>query len=433
MSYAIQDIKARMILDSRGQPTVEADVILTGGILGRAAVPSGASTGKREALELRDHDPHYYLGKGVKRVLANIDEIIKPVVLGQDYKDQTTFDEALLDLDGTSNKSNLGANTILALSMAFAHANAAANHLPLYTYLKQTDVFSLPVPMMNVINGGVHANNNLDIQEFMIMPVGAPSFYEAIRYGAEVFQALKALLKRRGFSTAVGDEGGFAPDLPSHDAALEFLAKAVEQAGFKLGRDIFFTLDIASSEFYQDGVYKLISENQVFDRPGFLKYLQTLLARYPIISLEDAMAEDDWEGWALLTSALGDYIQLVGDDVFVTNTDLLRQGIDSKIANAILIKPNQVGTLTETFEAIQLAKTAGYRAVMSHRSGETEDTTIADLAVATGIGQIKTGSLCRTDRVAKYNQLLRIEENLGKEAIFAGQILIEAIKHIPEF
>jgi enolase len=419
VTYKIQAIKARMILDSRAYPTVEADVILSEGIMGRAAVPSGASTGKKEALELRDQDNKYFHGRGVNKAIENIHQIIAPAMLGQSYSDQAAFDKALLALDGTSNKAHLGANAILAVSLAFAKACAKANNQPLYEFLHSKDTpFILPIPMMNIINGGAHANNSLDIQEFMIMPVGAPNFSEAIRYGAEVFYALKASLKAAGHSISVGDEGGFAPNLQTNEAALGLLMRAIESAGFTAGKEIALTVDVAASEFYSEGLYHLRSENKRFTTHEFIDYLKNLVANYPIISLEDAISEDDWAGWQYLTHELGAAVQLVGDDIFVTNPEILKAGIAAQIANAILIKPNQIGTLTETLETIQIAKSAGYHAIMSHRSGETEDTTIADLVVATGIGQIKTGSLCRTDRVAKYNQLLRIEEALGQKAVY---------------
>jgi len=422
--HSIKDIKPRMIIDSRGHPTVEVDVILTDGSIGRAAVPSGASTGKREALELRDNDLSHYNGKGVNKAVANINNIIKPALVGQAFEGIPALDKKLIALDGTENKANLGANAILAVSLAYAHALAAAKAVPLYYYLKQHEPLSLPVPMMNVINGGAHADNNVDIQEFMIMPVGAPSFSEAIRYGAEVFHALKSALKQKGLATSVGDEGGFAPNLASNEAALSFIMSAIESAGFKAGKDIYLALDIASSEFYQDNQYHLRSENITFNAEQFSNYLQTLVDKYPIISIEDGMAEDDWQGWEILTRQLGQSIQLVGDDLFVTNPQILQEGIDKHIANAILVKVNQIGTLTESLAAVKLAQNANYNVVISHRSGETEDTTIADLSVATKAGQIKTGSMCRTDRIAKYNQLLRIEAMLGKEAVYAGRSIL---------
>jgi len=418
----IKAIKAREIIDSRGNPTVEADVILSSGTLGRAAVPSGASTGSREALELRDHDSKRYIGKGVLTAVANIENLIQPALLGKFVEDQQEIDQIMLDLDGTENKSRLGANAILAVSLAVAKAAAQEHQVGLYRYLGgDLGPFTLPVPMMNIINGGAHADNNVDIQEFMVMPVGAPSFKEALRYGAEIFHALKKLLNQKGLSTAVGDEGGFAPDLPSNQAAIEIILKAVEAAGFKLGQDVYLALDIASSEFYQQGEYHLSSEKRRLNSHEFADYLADWARQYPILSIEDGMAENDWSGWAYLTQVLGKKVQLVGDDLFVTNTEILRQGISKGIANSILIKLNQIGSLTETLSAIGLARQAGYTSVISHRSGETEDTTIADLAVATNAGQIKTGSLCRTDRIAKYNQLLRIEAELGNHAHYAGR------------
>lgn len=422
MTQTIQNLRARTIIDSRGNPTVEADLTLADGSMGRAAVPSGASTGKREALELRDLDKKRYDGKGVTEAVANVNHAIRNEIIGKTFISQAALDQCLIDLDGTENKSKLGANAILAVSLAYAHAMAKHHNQPLFMHLKQQERFTLPTPMMNVINGGAHADNNVDIQEFMIMPAGAPTFSEAIRYGAEIFHALKSALKAKGLATSVGDEGGFAPNLSSNEAALALIMQAIEDAGFTPGRDVYLTLDIASSEFYRDGKYHLASENMAFNSAEFTNYLRTLVDRYPIVSIEDGMAEDDWQGWALLTKELGQDIQLVGDDLFVTNPKILQEGIDSKVANAILIKLNQIGTLTETLAAINLAKEAGYNAIISHRSGETEDTTIADLAVATAAGQIKTGSMCRTDRVCKYNQLLRIEEMLGKDAIFAGRI-----------
>jgi enolase len=418
----IKMIKAREIIDSRGNPTVEADVILNSGIIGRACVPSGASTGSREALELRDKDPKRYLGKGVLNAVANIETKIQPALIGEVVEDQQHIDRIMLELDGTENKSNLGANAILAVSLAVAKAAALDHQVGFYRYLGGDDgPFTLPVPMMNIINGGAHADNNIDIQEFMIMPVGAPSFKEALRYGAEIFHALKKILHQQGFGTAVGDEGGFAPNLPSNQAAIDIIIQAVEQAGFHIGADVYLALDIASSEFYKDGKYHLASEGKYLSSTEFADYLASWAKAYPIISIEDGMAEADWAGWAYLTQLLGKKVQLVGDDLFVTNTKLLQQGIDQAIANSILIKLNQIGTLTETLAAIGLARQAGYTSVISHRSGETEDTVIADLAVATAAGQIKTGSLCRTDRIAKYNQLLRIEAELGAKAFYAGR------------
>ena len=416
----IVDVKAREILDSRGNPTIEADVILENGERGSACAPSGASTGSREALELRDGDKSRYLGKGVTRAVGNVNSQIRELLVGRDAADQRALDQAMIDADGTENKGNLGANAILAVSLAAAKAEAQAQNKPLYEYISDLqdddNEYSLPVPMMNIINGGEHADNNVDIQEFMIQPVGAPTVAEAIRYGAEVFHALKGVLKKRGLNTAVGDEGGFAPDLPSNEAALEAIMEAIEIAGYKAGDDITLALDCASSEFYKDGKYVLAGEDRTMDAAGFADYLAELCDRYPIISIEDGMDESDWDGWKTLTDKLGDRIQLVGDDLFVTNTKILQRGIDEHIANSILIKFNQIGSLSETLDAIKMAKDAGFTAVISHRSGETADTTIADLAVATAAGQIKTGSLCRSDRVAKYNRLIRIEEELGRAA-----------------
>jgi enolase len=413
----ITDIRAREILDSRGNPTIEADVILDSGARGRAAVPSGASTGTREAVELRDGDKGRYGGKGVLRAVEHANTVLRAALLGEDPREQARLDRRMIELDGTENKSRLGANAILAVSLASAHAAARDAGLPLYRYLSTLDGTSrepvMPVPMMNIVNGGAHADNTLDVQEFMILPVGAPSFREALRYGAEVFHALKKLLAARGLSTAVGDEGGFAPDLDSNEAALALVLEAIEQAGYRPGRDLYLGLDVASSEFYRDGRYRLESEQRSFSAAEFSAYLAGLAARYPIINIEDGMSEADWDGWAQITRALGTKVQLVGDDVFVTNTRILRQAISQHIANAILIKPNQIGTLTETLECIDMADKAGYAAVVSHRSGETCDSTIADIAVATAATQIKTGSLSRSDRVAKYNQLLRIEAELG--------------------
>jgi enolase len=417
----IVEVRAREILDSRGNPTVEADVMLEGGFMGRAGVPSGASTGTREAVELRDGDKSRYLGKGVLKAVANVNGEIRAAVAGMEAMAQEALDRRLIELDGTENKGRLGANAILAVSLATARAAAAASGQSLFRYLHTGGDFAMPVPMMNIINGGSHADNSVDIQEFMIMPVGAPSFSEALRYGAEIFHALKSVLLARKLATAVGDEGGFAPDLPSNEAALETILVAIEKAGFRTGDDIVLALDVASSEFYADGVYRLASENREFDAAGFCDYLQGLVASYPIVSIEDGMAEDDWAGWKLLTERLGKKVQLVGDDLFVTNTKILKRGIDEGIANSILIKVNQIGTLTETLEAIAMAEAAGFSAVVSHRSGETEDATIADIAVATPATQIKTGSLSRSDRVAKYNQLLRIEEELGASARYPGR------------
>ncbi|MDG5500634.1 phosphopyruvate hydratase [Marinobacter sp. BGYM27] len=420
----IADIKAREILDSRGNPTVEADVILASGTIGRACAPSGASTGSREALELRDKDAARYLGKGVLRAVEAINGPIRDALLGKDAAEQRALDKIMIELDGTDNKANLGANSILAVSLAAAKAAAADRNLPLYAHIAELNgtagQFSMPVPMMNIINGGEHADNNVDIQEFMIQPVAATSFREALRIGAEIFHSLKKVLQGKGLSTAVGDEGGFAPNLPSNEAALAVIQEAVEKAGYTLGKDITLALDCASSEFYRDGQYDLAGEGQKFSAEGFADYLAGLTERFPIVSIEDGMDESDWDGWAVLTRKIGDKVQLVGDDLFVTNTAILKRGIENSIANSILIKFNQIGSLTETLDAIKMAQDAGYTAVISHRSGETEDTTIADLAVATCAGQIKTGSLCRSDRVAKYNQLLRIEQELGSKVPYRG-------------
>jgi enolase len=413
----IADIRGREILDSRGNPTVEADVILESGILGRAAVPSGASTGTREAVELRDGDNGRYGGKGVLKAVGHVNTVLRAALLKRDPRDQAAIDARMIELDGTPNKARLGANAILAVSLANAHAAAREARLPLYRHIAQLAGGQpepvMPVPMMNVINGGAHADNSLDIQEFMILPVGAPSFSEALRYGAEIFHALKALLAARGLATAVGDEGGFAPNLESNEAALALLTEAIERAGYRPGKDVYLGLDVASSEFFRDGHYELDSEGRRFSAAEFTAYLGALLGRYPIVSIEDGMSESDWEGWAHLTRALGARVQLVGDDVFVTNTQILKEAIARHIANAILIKPNQIGTLTETLAAIDMAERARYASVVSHRSGETEDSTIADIAVASAATQIKTGSLSRSDRIAKYNQLLRIEAELG--------------------
>ena len=417
----IKSVRGIEILDSRGNPTVEAEVALDSGVRGRAAVPSGASTGSREAVELRDGDEARYLGKGVKRAICNIDEEIAAAVTGIAGDDQRALDTRLIELDGTPNKARLGANALLAVSMAAAKAAAEETGRPLYRSLADRESYTMPVPMMNIINGGAHANNSVDIQEFMILPVGAPSFSEGLRYGAEIFHALKKVLSQGGLNTAVGDEGGFAPNLDSNEAALETIAVAVEMAGFTLGREIFLGLDTASSEFYSDGYYHLESEGRRFEPAEFCGYLEDLVARYPIVSIEDGMAENDWDGWRLLSDRLRDRIQLVGDDLFVTNTEILSMGIEKNIANSILIKPNQIGTLTETIDAIEMATAADYSAVVSHRSGETEDTTIADIAVATAATQIKTGSLSRSDRLAKYNQLLRIEMELGDYANYSGE------------
>ncbi|MEX1265997.1 MAG: phosphopyruvate hydratase [Woeseia sp.] len=415
----IADIHGREILDSRGNPTVEADLRLADGTEARAAVPSGASTGSREAVELRDGDTSRYLGKGVTKAVANINGELRDTLVGVDFNDQAALDARMIELDGTENKSRLGANALLAVSLAAAHATARSARVPLYRSLG--DGVTLPVPMMNIINGGAHADNNVDIQEFMVLPVGAPTFREALRYGAEIFHALKGVLGGKNLSTAVGDEGGFAPDLPSNRAALDTIVEAVERAGFALGTDILLGLDVASSEFFRDGKYRLDSEERSFDAPAFVDYLAELVDSYPIISIEDGMEESDWDGWRLLTERLGERVQLVGDDLFVTNTDILGRGIAQNIANSILIKPNQIGTLTETLEAITMAIDGGYTAVISHRSGETSDSTIADIAVGTRATQIKTGSLSRSDRTSKYNQLLRIEEQLGSNARYAGR------------
>jgi enolase len=418
---AIKDVVGIEIIDSRGNPTVEAEVVLASGARGRAAVPSGASTGSREAHELRDGDKQRYLGKGVAKAVANVNGEIRKAVAGLDAAGQRELDRRLVELDGTPNKARLGANAILAVSLANAKAHAAERGLALYELLGAgRDSFTMPLPMMNIINGGAHADNNVDIQEFMILPVGAPTFAECLRYGVEVFHALKAVLKGKGMNTAVGDEGGFAPDLKSNEEALQTIAEAVEKAGYELGRDIYLGLDVASSEFFANGAYTLESEHRKFSSAEFADFLGDLVSRYPIVSIEDGMAENDWDGWATLSARLRAKVQLVGDDLFVTNTAILKQGIERKIANSILIKPNQIGTLTETLEAIEMAAGAGYSAVVSHRSGETEDATIADLAVATAATQIKTGSLCRSDRLAKYNQLLRIERALGAKAKFDG-------------
>ncbi len=418
----IIDIYAREILDSRGNPTVEVEVYLESGAMGRAAVPSGASTGEREALELRDGDKSRYLGKGVQKAVKNVNELIVEALMGWEASDQTGIDRKLLELDGTDYKSNLGANALLGVSLACAKAAAEEASLPLYQYLGGANAKEMPLPMMNIINGGEHADNNVDIQEFMIMPAGADNFAEALRMGAEIFHALKKVLKDKGYSTAVGDEGGFAPDLKSNEEALEVIVEAIKAAGYRPGDDILLALDVAASELYKDGGYVLENEEKPEKSAAeMVDFYEDLVNRYPIISIEDGMAENDWEGWKLLTERLGKKIQLVGDDLFVTNTKILKEGIEKGIANSILIKVNQIGTLTETLDAIEMAKRAGYTVVVSHRSGETEDTTIADLAVATNAGQIKTGSLCRSDRVAKYNQLLRIEDELEESARFEGK------------
>jgi enolase len=424
----IKDIKAREIIDSRGNPTVEADVYLECGVVGRAAVPSGASTGSREAIELRDNDPKRFSGKGVRNAVAHVNGEIRDALLGHDAAHQVHIDQRMLALDGTPNKQRLGANALLAVSMACAKAVAAEKGESLYRYLGQGENFIMPVPMMNIINGGSHADNNVDLQEFMIMPVGAPTISEAIRYGAEVFHALKKVLHGRGMNTAVGDEGGFAPDLPSNEAAIEVILEAIDKAGYKAGSDIYIGIDAASSEFYKNGKYVLASENKSLSAEEFIDVLASWVDKYPILSIEDGMDENDWDGWKKLTERLGNKIQLVGDDLFVTNAKILQEGIDKGIANSILIKVNQIGTLTETLDAINLAKKAGYTTVISHRSGETEDATIADLAVATNAGQIKTGSLSRSDRIAKYNQLIRIEEELGTHARYAGRGAFSQLK-----
>jgi len=418
---AIVDIVGREILDSRGNPTVECDVLLESGVMGRAAVPSGASTGSREAIELRDGDKSRYGGKGVLKAVEHINTEISEAVLGLDASEQAFLDQTLIDLDGTDNKGRLGANATLAVSMAVARAAAEESGLPLYRYFGGMGKMQMPVPMINVINGGEHANNNLDIQEFMILPIGAPTFREAVRYGAEVFHALKKILGERGISTAVGDEGGFAPSVASHEEAIQLLLQAIEKAGYTAGEQIAIGLDCAASEFYKDGKYQLDCEGLKLSAEEWTSMLATWVDKYPIISIEDAMHEGDWAGWKHLTDVLGKKVQLVGDDLYVTNPKILKQGIEQGIANSILIKVNQIGTLTETFEAIEMAKRAGYTAVISHRSGETEDSTIADIAVGTNAGQIKTGSMSRSDRIAKYNQLLRIEEDLGDIATYPGR------------
>jgi enolase len=422
----IVDVVGREVIDSRGNPTVEAEVFLDSGVMGRAAVPSGASTGTREAVELRDGDKQRYLGKGVRKAVGHVSKDLKGAVVGLDAADQRTIDQKMIALDGTDNKGRLGANALLAVSLATAQAAALDAKQPLFQHLttlgtdrKRKPV--MPVPMMNIINGGAHADNSLDVQEFMILPVGAPSLSEALRYGAEIFHTLKKILHDRGLATSVGDEGGFAPNLKSNEEALAVITEAVEKAGYKLGKNIYLGLDVASSEFYKDGKYHLEGEGRSFDSAGFADYLAGLASRYPIITIEDGMAEGDWSGWKVLTEKLGSKLQLVGDDLFVTNTKILKEGIDRQIANAILIKVNQIGTLTETLEAIEMAEAAKYASIVSHRSGETEDHTIADIAVATAATQIKTGSMSRSDRVAKYNQLLRIEERLGAAAHYAGR------------
>jgi enolase len=416
----ICEVRGREIIDSRGNPTVEADVVLDSATMGRAAVPSGASTGSREAVELRDGDMQRYGGKGVLKAVAAVNGPIREALLGANVQGQAAIDAAMIQLDGTESKSKLGANAILAVSLAAAKAAATDQGLPLYRHLARSGELTLPVPMMNIINGGAHADNSVDIQEFMILPIGAPSFSEAVRYGAEVFHTLKKVLHAKGLNTAVGDEGGFAPDLPSNEAALTVILEAIDKAGYRAGKDIYLGLDVASTEFFKDGVYDLESEGRKFNSAEFADYLSGLVAKYPIVTIEDGMSEGDWDGWAILTRKLGRKVQLVGDDLFVTNTKIFAEGITKKIANAILIKPNQIGTLTETLAAIDMAYKAKYAAVVSHRSGETEDATIADIAAATTATQIKTGSMSRSDRMAKYNQLLRIEGELGLKASYAG-------------
>ena len=425
---AIVDVFAREILDSRGNPTVEAEVILESGILGRAAVPSGASVGTKEAVELRDNDSQRYFGKGVLKAVENINSEISEALMGLDAIEQNFIDQTLIDLDGTDNKARLGANAILAVSLAVAKAAAEDSGMPLYRYLGGSGPMSMPVPMMNVINGGVHANNNIDLQEFMIVPLGAQSFREALRYGAEIFHTLKKMLHDKNMTTTVGDEGGYAPNLKNNEAALQLIVKAIEQAGLIPGADVAIALDFASSEIFKDGKYHLASDNLSLSSDQLVDYISAWVEKYPIISIEDGMSEHDWDGWKLLTSKIGGSVQLVGDDVFVTNPSILKEGIAQEVANSILIKINQIGSLTETFSAIEIAKCAGYTSVISHRSGETEDTTIADIAVATNALQIKTGSLSRSDRLAKYNQLLRIEEDLGDSANFAGRGAFYQIK-----
>jgi len=420
MNTKIENIKAREVMDSRGNPTVEADVVLASGHVGRAAVPSGASTGTREALELRDGDKKRYGGKGVLTAVENINSTLRDALIGHDATDQAGLDKIMLELDGTQNKDKLGANALLGVSMANAHAAANANNKMLFEYLGGADAVNLPVPMMNIINGGSHADNSVDLQEFMVMPVGASSFREALRCGAEIFHSLRSVLASRGMNTNVGDEGGFAPNLSSNEEAIETILLAIEKAGYEAGRDVYLALDVASSEFYKNGVYDLASEGRTFDAAGFVEYLADWVDKYPIISIEDGLDEGDWDGWKIMSDRLNDTIQLVGDDLFVTNPKIVQQGIDKGIANSVLVKVNQIGTLSETLETIKLAHDAGYTTVTSHRSGETEDTTIADLSVATNAKQIKTGSLSRSDRVAKYNQLLRIEEVLGDRAVYAG-------------
>jgi len=424
---AIVDVIAREILDSRGNPTIEADVVLESGISGRAAVPSGASTGSKEAIELRDGDAARYGGKGVQKAIENVNTEICEAIIGLDASEQAFVDRTMIDLDGTENKSRLGANAILAVSAAVAKAAAEESTLPLYRYLGGAGEMMLPVPLMNVINGGAHANNSVDMQEFMLVPLGAPTFREALRYGSEVFHALKKLIDAKGMATTVGDEGGFAPNLPSNESALQLLLEAIDKAGYTAGTDIALALDCAASEYYKDGMYELESEGSKLTRSQMVDYLANWVDKYPIISIEDGMSEHDWDGWKLLTDKLGKKVQLVGDDLFVTNTKILKQGIAKGVANSILIKINQIGTLSETFAAVSMAMRAGYTSIISHRSGETEDSLIADIAVGTNAGQIKTGSLSRSDRIAKYNQLLRIEEELGPEAQYAGRRTLKGV------
>lgn len=428
----ILNILAREILDSRGNPTIEVEVLLADGGFGRAAVPSGASTGSYEAIELRDNDKKRYLGKGVKTAVTNVEHVIFPALQGMDAYEQRLIDKTLISLDGTENKSNLGSNAILGVSLAVAKAAADSHNLPLYRYLGGVDAHIMPVPLMNIINGGSHADNPVDIQEFMIVPIGASTFTESVRMGAEVFHHLKSLLKKKGHNTNVGDEGGLAPALKSSREALDFIMESITIAGYKTEADIAIALDVAATEFYKDGRYVLQGENKTFDAFGMIDYYQSLINSYPIISIEDGLAEDDWDGWTALTDALGNKVQLVGDDLFVTNPKILKKGINAKVANSLLVKVNQIGTLSETLDAIHLARSAGYSCVISHRSGETEDTTIADLSIATGSGQIKTGSLSRTDRIAKYNQLIRIEEELGSQAVYAGKTAFSKRKIISE-
>jgi len=420
-SSIIKEIIGRQIIDSRGNPTVEADVILESGTMGRAAVPSGASTGAREAIELRDGDKSQFMGEGVTKAVAFVNGILRENLIGKDASDQAGIDNLMIELDGTHNKEKLGANSLLAISMACAHAAANEAKMPLYKYMSTEKDFKMPVPMMNIINGGEHAENSVDLQEFMIMPVGAKDILEAIRMGSEIFHTLKGVLSAKGLNTAVGDEGGFAPDLPSNESAITVILEAIEKAGYKAGEDIMIAIDAASSEFYEDGKYNLKSEGKILTSSEFIDVLEDWVNKYPIISIEDGLDEGDWDGWKEMTERLGKKVQLVGDDLYVTNTSIFKEGIDKGIANSILIKVNQIGTLTETFNAIDMAKKAGYTAVISHRSGETEDTTIADIAVATCAGQIKTGSMSRSDRVAKYNQLIRINEQLGADAIYPGK------------